>query len=166
MVRAARAAGLVTIGYAAFLGLWLRDNAMPQPSSPLPGWLALAVLFAIPGALALVGAIRHSNLLVLVAGLTCLMQSFVSFAGVTLPFLAPAAVLLWAAARSGAGTRVDLAGAGLAAVAWLLAWSVRLEPLDAGRDATGSGAILATLATIAIAAPLLVLRRPTAEPPR
>ena len=163
-LRMGRAAGLVTIGYAVFLGFWLRDNAEPQASSPLPGWLALSVLIAVPGAVALVAVAGRSGWLLLEAGVMCLLQSFISFAGVTLPFLAPAVLLL--AAASGTGRRVraaQLPGAVTATLAWLAAWAFRLELLGGGRDVTRSGIVLVALAAVAVAAPLLLAPDPTSE---
>jgi hypothetical protein len=167
MRRAGRAAGFVAIGYAVVLGLWLRDNAEPQASSPLPGWIALAALFATPGVLALVAVARRSGWLLGVAGAMCLVQSFVSFAGVTLPFLAPAAVMLHAAGRSGQRRRsAELPAAAAAALAWLMAWALRLELLGTDRDGTRSGAVLIGLLGIVVAGPLLILPGSTSKAPR
>ena len=48
----------------------------------------------VPAFIAAIGALRRSHPILIAAGVLCLAQSFVSFAGVSLPFLVPALLLL------------------------------------------------------------------------
>ena len=62
--------------------------------SIVPRPIVLAVLLGLPAALAAVAAIRGSRPIFIAAGTLCLLQSFVSFGGVTLGFLIPALLLI------------------------------------------------------------------------
>ena len=48
----------------------------------------------IPALIATIGAIRRSHLLLMTAGALAIVQSFIAFSGITLPFLVPASLLL------------------------------------------------------------------------
>ena len=58
------------------------------------------MLFLLPAFVAAIGASRRSGPILIAAGVLCLAQSWVSFSGVTLPFLVPAFLLLALGARS------------------------------------------------------------------
>ena len=74
-----------------------RDSGRLQP----PDWwvpiVAISVLLAMPGALAMVGAAAGRRAILIVAGVLCGVQSVIAFSGVTLVYLIPAVLLLWAA---------------------------------------------------------------------
>jgi hypothetical protein len=48
----------------------------------------------VPAVIAFVGAIRRSGPILIAAGVSCLLQAFVAFSGVTIPFVVPALLLL------------------------------------------------------------------------
>jgi len=60
----------------------------------VPRPLVLAVLLGLPAALAAVAAVRGSRPIFIAAGVLGLLQSFVSFGGITLGFLIPALLLI------------------------------------------------------------------------
>ena len=87
------AALIVAFGlFVAALPLLLYD----EPRSPW--WfyrpVALFVLFSVPAAIAAVGTIARRRSLLIAAGVVCLLQSYISFSGVTFGFLVPAVLLL------------------------------------------------------------------------
>ena len=102
-----------------------------RPLSRVPAPLVTAVFFATPGAIAAVGALRRSNLVVVIAGASALLESFLAFSGVTFGFILPAVVLIYLGARdagSGATSRRPRDYAmGLLPIAFLIgAWAVVL----------------------------------------
>ena len=109
------------------------DDVMADLRRPprVPPPLITVIFFATPGAIAAVGALRRSNLVVVVAGVCALLQSFLAFSGVTFGFILPAVVLLYLGAHdAGSGEtsprRRDYA-IGLLPIAFLIAaWAVVL----------------------------------------
>jgi hypothetical protein len=95
--------GLVVAGAGA-LGLLRFFGGAPELRGPeaASGALALGAVMAVPGALALLSLAERPALL-LPAGILLIPLSFVSFAGVTLPLLIPAVMLLVAYGRRSSG---------------------------------------------------------------
>src|SRR6185312_15259397 len=99
-----RRLGLAAAGIIAGLALWVAaisaglvgdlvgDDIGPPELVPRP--ILLGGLLMIPAFIAAIGALRRSHPILIAAGVLCLAQSFVSFAGVSLPFLVPALLLL------------------------------------------------------------------------
>ena len=66
-----------------------------------------------------------------VTGVMCLLQAFVAFSGVLLPFIVPAAILIAAAGSSRARVRpVDVGAAVLVGATWIGAWVARLAQVE------------------------------------
>ena len=95
--------GLVLAGAGA-LGLLRFFGGAPELRGldAASGALALGAVMAVPGALALLSLAERPALL-LPAGILLIPLSFVSFAGVTLPLLIPAVMLLVAYGRRSSG---------------------------------------------------------------
>jgi hypothetical protein len=89
---AAIIAGYALVVAAISAGAHEPDELGPPEAVPRP--LLLAVLFMLPAAIAVVGAIRRSGPVLIAAGVVCLIQAFVAFSGVTIPFAVPALLLL------------------------------------------------------------------------
>ena len=99
-----RRLGLAAAGIIAGLALWVAaisaglvgdlvgDDLGPPELVPRP--ILLGALLMVPAFIAAVGALRRSHPILIAAGVLCFAQSFVSFAGVSLPFLVPALLLL------------------------------------------------------------------------
>ena len=68
----------------------------------VPRPVIIALLLALPAALAAVAAARGSRPIFIAAGALCLLQSFVSFGGATLGFLIPALLLIVLGLEGGA----------------------------------------------------------------
>jgi hypothetical protein len=83
--------------------------------------LALAAVLAAPGVLALMGRARRPSLLV-VAGVLLMPLAFLSFAGVLLPLLIPAVLLLVAGVRRLGDDAV--AGTAPSAPLWVTIWAL------------------------------------------
>ena len=83
---------------AAALGafLWFATNA---PGDAIPRPLILAALYATPGLIALLATRGGRPALLAAGGVALIPASFLSFAGVTLPFLIPALLMLTGATR-------------------------------------------------------------------
>jgi hypothetical protein len=77
---------------AGLVGDLVGDDLGPPEVVPRP--ILLGGLLMIPAFIAAIGALRRSHPILIAAGVLCLAQSFVSFAGVSLPFLVPAFLLL------------------------------------------------------------------------
>jgi hypothetical protein len=97
----------------------------------VPRPLITAAFLATPGLIAAVGALRRASVIVVIAGVCALLQSFVAFSGVAFGFILPALVLIYLGmhdADSGSPTpRRREYGIGLMAVAFLIAaWAVTL----------------------------------------
>jgi hypothetical protein len=71
----------------------------------VPRPLVIALLLALPAALAAVAAARGSRPIFIAAGVLCLLQSFVAFSGVTFGFLIPALLLILLGVEGGSTTR-------------------------------------------------------------
>jgi hypothetical protein len=103
-VRDPRRLGLAAAGIVAGLALFIAAVSAgaignlvsddPGPPEVVPRPILLGALLVVPAFIAAVGAWRRSRPILVAAGVLCLAQSFVSFAGVTIPFLVPAFVLL------------------------------------------------------------------------
>jgi hypothetical protein len=100
------AAGIIA-GYALFIaalstGL-VRDLGSDGfgPPETVPRPILLGALLLLPSAVAAIGAVRRSPPILIAAGVLCLAQSFVSFGGVSIPFLVPAFLLLALGATAG-----------------------------------------------------------------
>ena len=88
-------AALIVVAYSLFVALLqlvLYDE--PRP----PWWVdrpvALFGLLSLPAVVATIGAIRGTRPLVVVAGVLCLLQSFIALSGITLGFIVPALMFL------------------------------------------------------------------------
>jgi hypothetical protein len=91
----ALAVALVGISTAA------RDaNSSAGPPEPISRGLALGLLFSVPAAIGGIGAIGRRPALLFAAGIMALAGSVVSFSGVTLMFLIPAILFVYAAAKT------------------------------------------------------------------
>jgi hypothetical protein len=64
------------------------------PPEIIPRPIFLGALLLIPAAVAVIGAVRRSPPILIAAGVLGLAQSFVSFSGVSIPFIVPAFLLL------------------------------------------------------------------------
>ena len=64
------------------------------PPEIVPRAIFLGALLLLPAAVAVIGAVRRSPPILIAAGVLCLAQSFVSFSGVSIPFVVPAFLLL------------------------------------------------------------------------
>jgi hypothetical protein len=84
-------AGIATIMLGVALGIVAGVGA--SPADPLLGSVALGAVVAAPGLLALLG-LRHRAVLWLPAAMAALPLSFLSFAGLTLPLLVLAVILV------------------------------------------------------------------------
>ncbi len=125
-VLAAAIAGLAAL--IAALPLIQEDYGSAELSGPeiVPRPIILALLLALPAALAAVAALRGSRPIFIAAGALCLLQSFVAFSGVTFGFLIPAILLIVLGVEGGSTTRTPrralLAGVlviGLGIAAWI-----------------------------------------------
>jgi hypothetical protein len=127
------AAALIVIGLAIFVALIPRlQGTTPELTAPapIPRPLVIAILLAQPAVLALIGLMRGSRTLLVVAGIVGIVESFVAFSGVTLAFLPPSVVLIaLGLQRSPAGdrpravARAAIAGiviVGLVIAAWVV----------------------------------------------
>ena len=103
------AAALIVVALAIFVALIPRlQGTTPELTAPapIPRPLVIAILLAQPAAVALIGLMRGSRTLLVVAGIVGILESFVAFSGVTLAFLPPSMVLIaLGLQRSPAGDR-------------------------------------------------------------
>jgi hypothetical protein len=83
--------------------IWLipRDSSF-EPPQPFALRIAIPLLLATPGLLALIAAATGRPVVAIAAGVLCLPQAVIAFSGVTLVFLIPAVAIL-----SSAGARDD-----------------------------------------------------------
>jgi hypothetical protein len=84
-------AGVATVMLGVALGIVAGVGA--SPADPVPGSVALGAVVAAPGLLALLG-LRRRAVLWLPAAMAAVPLAFLSFAGLTLPLLALAVVLV------------------------------------------------------------------------
>jgi hypothetical protein len=133
----ATAASIVVVAViiAAFSVLNPTDAADLGPPTLIPRPILTVVLLSAPGLIAAIGALRRSDVVVVIAGVSALLQSFTAFSGVTFGFILPALLLIYLGVRdaeshsAGAGRRERWAG--LAVLALLVAaWSVTLTLTD------------------------------------
>jgi hypothetical protein len=123
------AAGIIA-GYALFLaaisaglvGDLGSDGFGPPETVPLP--ILLGALLLLPAAVAVIGSVRRSPPILVAAGVLCLAQSFVSFSGVSIPFVVPAFLLLaiGASAASAEVPRRAMVGGVLVVALGFAAW--------------------------------------------
>jgi hypothetical protein len=74
-----------------------------SPPEAVPRPIVLALLLSIPAGIAAIGSMRGSRPVLIAAGILCLVQSFIAFSGVTIPFVIPALLLLVIGGNSAAG---------------------------------------------------------------
>jgi hypothetical protein len=87
---------------AGGLGLVAASNQAPGLPAPVPWFIVLAALLATPAVIGGLGAVSGRGSLLAAAGILCLVQSVLSFSGVTLVLLLPGLIFLRAAAAVGA----------------------------------------------------------------
>jgi hypothetical protein len=94
-------AGLAVI-VAVLPTVWEHQES-PELAAPVlvPRPILTAILLAVPAAIAFIGVVRKSHLMLVIAGVLALLQSFVAFSGVTLGFLLPALLLIVLGLREG-----------------------------------------------------------------
>jgi hypothetical protein len=100
-VVAAVMAGLaVTV---AVLPIVWEPQGSPDLAAPMliPRPILIAILLAVPTAIAFIAVMRRSPLMLVTAGVLAFLQSFVAFSGVTLGFLLPALSLIVLGVRAG-----------------------------------------------------------------
>ena len=118
----------VQVTLAGVLG-WIASggSAFPNPPEVVPRGLAIGLLYAVPAAVAALGAIGGRRSLLAAAAFASAAGSVVAFSGVTIIFLVPA--LLFAVAAGAGETR----GAARSASAWhvwrLVAFAVPAVPI-------------------------------------
>jgi hypothetical protein len=166
------AAGIIA-GYAvavAAISASAREPGELGPPEAVPRPLLLAGLLMVPAAIAFVGALRRSGPILIAAGVLCLLQAFVAFSGVTIPFVVPALLLVALGAEQQDPVRKPALVAGILVIflglgAWLAAlgmtettcWVARTAsdgrvvytpmPIPAGADfGSGSGQVQFELA--------------------
>jgi hypothetical protein len=109
----------------------------------IPRPVVIALLLALPAALAALAAVRGSRPIFIAAGTLCLLQSFVAFSGVTFGFLIPAILLIVLGVEGGSRTLLprrallaSLLVIGLGIAAWIapfatgetVCWTARPGP--------------------------------------
>jgi hypothetical protein len=123
-------AAAIIAGYALFIaalsaglvGDLGSDGLGPPETVPRP--ILLGALLLLPAAVAFIGAVRRSPPILIAAGVLCLAQSFVSFSGVSIPFIVPAFLLfaLGVSAGSAEVPRRALVGGVLVVVLGFATW--------------------------------------------
>ncbi len=93
------AAGLAA-ACAAGLGLLAASNQSQGLPAEVPWPLVLTSLLATPAVIGGLGAVSGRRSLLIAAGILCLVESILSFSGVTLVFLVPALIFFRAAAAA------------------------------------------------------------------
>jgi hypothetical protein len=79
------------------------------PPALVSGPLLSAVFLSVPAIIAAIAAARGSPLMLVIAGVISLMQSFVAFSGATLGFLLPSLLLLYLGVREDRSREHELA---------------------------------------------------------
>jgi hypothetical protein len=166
---------------AAVLGVFLA-SVTNGPGDAIPRPLVIAILFAVPGVIAALGAAGHRRGLLIAAAVILIPGSVLSWALVTLIFVFPAAMFVAAAARmpkapQTLASRLTGFGLALGVLALVLAagWALLLGLTDEacfsipGGSGCGSGllsfrgavvaAVLAGLAILLAAAPAAMEQR-------
>ena len=180
-VRLALFGAAIDVVLAAVLGVFL-GVVTNGPGDAVPRPLVIAILFAVPGLIAALGAVGHRRGLLIAAAAILIPGSVLSFALVTLIFIFPTAMFVAAAARMPHAHQTlvsKLAGFGLAlgVLALVLAagWAVLLGLTEEacfavpGGSGCGSGlistrgvvvaAVLGGLAIVMAAAPATMEQR-------
>ena len=127
------------IAWASAVGVMSAASESPEPTAFLPRPLIVAGVFAAPPLIGLIGTLGDRRAVLVAAGILCVLIAPISFAGVGLPMLLPAIVLL----RAGVATRVP------AEVAPVLYRPMRLQ---AGRLVLGVGLCAAIAAVVIVVA--------------
>lgn len=171
---AVRPRRLAFLAAAIILGYGLIVAVLPLVlyNDPRPPWwidrpIALFSLFAVPAVVAAVGALRGIRPLLAAAGVLCFLQAYIAFSGVTIGFVVPGAVLLWAA---GAGSTVEAPRrrisffAGIMVVALTVAAWVSLFSQTEPRCWTGEQAADGTINMVEVPATDSTLHGPAEVP--
>lgn len=90
-------AGGATIAFSVTIWLLAQSQTDLAPPDVVPRPLLTAILLGVPGLLGWIGAATGRRTVLIAAGTLCLVQSAISFSGVTLLFLLPGVVFLRAA---------------------------------------------------------------------
>jgi hypothetical protein len=99
------AAGLALVAAAGLAGLRVTNESNPGPGMTPVAFTGFFAIWAGPGIVGLIGAAKRRREVLVGAGLACLPLAVLSFSGVTLIFLAPAILFLYAGLRDPAGRR-------------------------------------------------------------
>jgi hypothetical protein len=135
--------GVVVIGLAVALGVFIQSQARdPRPPEDVPRALAIPALYATVGLLAISGALQRRPVIVVAAGILCLVGMILSVA--TIEFAVPGVVLIVLGSQIQARPTRHRSEAVIAAAAVLLVVSAAIAVLvmTEGRcwQATGSPA--------------------------
>jgi hypothetical protein len=123
--------------------IWLLPRGESfEPPQLFPLRIAVPMLIAAPGVLALIAAATGRRSVAVAAGVLCLLQSVIAFSGVTLVFLIPAVTILWNAG-DGDGALAERSPLDVRRVLLALAVAIPL--------------VYATIATIGFLAPVLLV---------
>ena len=93
------AAGLALVAAVGLAGLRASNESSPGPGMTPMAFTGFFAIWAGPGIVGLIGAAKRRREILVGAGLACLPLAVLSFSGVTLIFLAPAILLLYAGLR-------------------------------------------------------------------
>jgi hypothetical protein len=135
--------GIVVLGLAVALGVFIQSQPRDlRPPEDVPRALAMPALYATMGLLAIIGALQRRPVIVVAAGLLCLVGAILSVA--TIEFAVPGVLLILLGSRIQALPMRHRSEAIVAAAAVLLVVSaaIALLGLTEGRcwQATGSPA--------------------------
>ena len=134
--------GLVVVGMAVALGVFIQIQEHVGPPEDVPRSIAIPALYATAGIVAIIASIRRRPLVVVGAGVVCLIGIILSVAA--FPFAAPGLLLLAFGARvtpvAGSGRRDGVVAA--AVVVLVVGAGVALLATTGGRcwQETGSAA--------------------------
>jgi hypothetical protein len=139
---------------------------------PRPPWwldrpIALFVLFAVPAVIGAAGALYGVRPLLVAAGVLTLCQAYVAFSGVTLGFVLPAAVLIWAGGAGSTSETRTWRGAsigGIAVIALTVTAWVSLLALTEPRCWAGERMVDGTIRLVEVAATDAELHGPADVP--
>jgi hypothetical protein len=107
----------IALAFAALLAAFMASQPNDPPNALIPRWVVIGGLFALPGTIGLIGALRKRRAVIVAAGLLCFGQAFLAFSLVTIPFLIPAVVLLsLGAAGASPSVRGGAVGFGIVAL--------------------------------------------------
>jgi hypothetical protein len=139
---------------------------------PRPPWwldrpIALFLLFALPAVIGAAGALCRVRSLMVAAGVVTLCQAYVAFSGVTLGFVLPAAVLIWAGgtgstSRTWPGRSASIGG--IAVIALTVAAWLSLLSLTGPRCWAGERTVDGTIRLVEVAATDAALHGPAEVP--